>query len=55
MMTLGSDKSKDHQNADGQKRRGSFQGIVEKGKEMLGMGKPKQHANGNGGAVAVEK
>ncbi len=44
MMTVGSDKSKERpglDGGDGQQRRGSFQGIVEKGKEMLGLGKGK--------------
>ncbi|KAK1812688.1 hypothetical protein LTR12_012914 [Friedmanniomyces endolithicus] len=44
MMTVGSDKSKERpglDGGDGQQRRGSFQGIVEKGREMLGLGKGK--------------
>ncbi|KAK0282777.1 hypothetical protein LTR91_006624 [Friedmanniomyces endolithicus] len=43
MMTVGSDKSKERPGMDGegQQRRGSFQGIMEKGKEMLGLGKGK--------------
>lgn len=45
MMTVGSDKSKERSGLDSgdgqQQRRGSFQGMVEKGKEMLGLGKGK--------------
>ncbi|TKA77614.1 hypothetical protein B0A55_03135 [Friedmanniomyces simplex] len=64
-MTVGSDKSKERPGLGGeqQQRRGSFQGIVEKGKEILGMGKGKNGAGGAGvgggekekDAVVVEK
>lgn len=51
--------------ADGAKRRGSFQGVVNKGKEMLGMGKGKQQGvaekegggggGGDGGSAISEE
>ncbi|KAK0796909.1 hypothetical protein LTR75_010057 [Friedmanniomyces endolithicus] len=54
MMTVGSDKSKERpglDGGDGQQRRGSFQGIVEKGKEMLGLGLGKGKAAGGSAVV----
>ncbi|KAK3116564.1 hypothetical protein LTR53_002932 [Teratosphaeriaceae sp. CCFEE 6253] len=50
MMTLGSDKSKAGRPASAT-REGSGKGIMEKGKDMLGMGKKKPQA----GEVVEEK
>lgn len=63
MMTVGKGdaartKSKERKGSKsppaGGERRGSFKGAIERGREMLGLGKSKQEA-GRGGSVAVEE